>query len=251
MKAVVYCALGIAGSGVVLALALYFYTFGSFGFGNQEAFALFGDFMGGLLNPILGFATILILLRSLWLQNEEMKATRKELEYTRNEMAATRQVHTNDLELQSRNHLRPQLEAVFKESKTEFNGAWNTPQPLFNVLSNGLESSSFHEIRLKMKKISGSSLYDAWERPQNRYAAYQIRRLFSALLQSAVALVEYSDTSLETDEVRRILVDARQRMIDLDLQDEVRLTEELGILDAAIMDRKGKVFPKFHQAINS
>ncbi len=251
MKMVVYSALGIAGAGVVFAVALYFYAFGSLGFGNQEAFALFGDFIGGLLNPILGFATILILLRSLWLQNEEMKATRKELEYTRNEMAATRQVHANELELQARNHLRPQMRSIFAGCHDSFEQAWDKLQLFSGPIESRSGMSSFSILHSSKVEDPTQNFFGFWDEEFNRVAAYEMRTLFSALWRSAVALVEYSDTSLETDEVRHIFAGARQRMLDLDLQDEARLERELQVLEETIAHRQGRSFPVVHQAVRT
>jgi uncharacterized membrane protein len=49
----------------------YFYFF-SGPIGNQENFAQFGDFMGGVLNPIFSFLTIFLLVGSLALQRQEL-----------------------------------------------------------------------------------------------------------------------------------------------------------------------------------
>lgn len=47
--------------------------------GNQELFGQFGDYLGGVLNPIIGFATIVLLVVSLTLQMKELTLTRKEM----------------------------------------------------------------------------------------------------------------------------------------------------------------------------
>lgn len=60
-------------------LILYFARFNS-GFGDQAAFGEFGDFVGGALNPILGFATIWLLLKSISFQIVEFSLTRNEIE---------------------------------------------------------------------------------------------------------------------------------------------------------------------------
>jgi len=62
----------------VSMLIIYFLNFNS-GFGNQGDFGTFGDFFGGILNPLLTFFTILLLLRQLNYQRDELKATRDEL----------------------------------------------------------------------------------------------------------------------------------------------------------------------------
>ncbi|MCC4834490.1 hypothetical protein LMH66_17730 [Shewanella sp. 10N.7] len=54
---------------------------------TQETFAQFGDFVGGTLNPILGFATIGLLVWSVQIQLSELRLTRQELKASRIEAA--------------------------------------------------------------------------------------------------------------------------------------------------------------------
>jgi len=49
---------------------------------------LFGDFMGGTLNPILAFLSLIALLITIRIQSNELKATRQELELTRSTIEA-------------------------------------------------------------------------------------------------------------------------------------------------------------------
>ena len=72
-----YVAIPIA----ILMLATYFGNFHG-DFGDQSDFGAFGDFFGGILNPMLTFLTILLLLRQLRLQRSELNATAKELRAT-------------------------------------------------------------------------------------------------------------------------------------------------------------------------
>lgn len=51
--------------------------------GNKNDFGSFGDFVGGVLNPILSFFTIILLLISLSIQRSELRATTKTLEQTK------------------------------------------------------------------------------------------------------------------------------------------------------------------------
>ncbi|UML94871.1 hypothetical protein [Shewanella xiamenensis] len=72
----------VLGSIAVLLLGVYFYHFWyklDFKLGNQGDFGAFGDFLGGVLNPILGFATVLLLVLSLRVQAKELSLSRDEL----------------------------------------------------------------------------------------------------------------------------------------------------------------------------
>lgn len=258
MKNVIRWALGIAASGLLFVLIFYFWRFGSSGIGDQEAFALFGDFMGGVLNPILGFATILILLRSLWLQNEEMQATRKELEDTRNEMILTRQIHANDLELQARNHLQPRFEKSFYERYSQFDSVWKKPQNFLDLENGASMQTTFAGINLMrhgprhfnpgFSLRQRENLYSYWEDSSNQAAVFEIRHIFYMLWQTAVSLIGYSDTSIETDEIKYLFAAASSKMKDLDLVTEDYKNNLQRKIDNEINARKEKDFPLFHQA---
>jgi uncharacterized membrane protein len=78
----------------VVALLVVGFYFGRFRgeLGNQEVFAQFGDYFGGVLNPMLGFATVALLIYSIRLQAKELRNTTEELRLTREEMEdATRE----------------------------------------------------------------------------------------------------------------------------------------------------------------
>ncbi|MFT5719646.1 MAG: putative membrane protein [Oleiphilaceae bacterium] len=70
-------------------LAMYFTNFND-AWGNQADFGAFGDFLGGVLNPVLGFATVGLLIWSLKLQMNELSLTRQELAETKEETALSR-----------------------------------------------------------------------------------------------------------------------------------------------------------------
>ncbi|NLQ23416.1 hypothetical protein HGO26_11085 [Shewanella sp. S-1] len=76
----------------VIACCLLIFYFANFNEGvpNQEKFGQFGDYLGGVLNPVLGFATVGLLIWSLRMQREELALTRKELEETKKEIALSR-----------------------------------------------------------------------------------------------------------------------------------------------------------------
>ncbi|MDR8523467.1 hypothetical protein [Shewanella fidelis] len=69
---------------------LYFMNFNG-GWGNQADFGAFGDFLGGVLNPILGFATVGLLIWSLKMQMNELALSREQLSLTRQELKETKE----------------------------------------------------------------------------------------------------------------------------------------------------------------
>lgn len=63
----------------------YFLNFSVLGHFSQESFAQFGDYVGGLVNPVLSFLTILLLIKSIRIQNEELRLTREEMKIANEE----------------------------------------------------------------------------------------------------------------------------------------------------------------------
>lgn len=78
MKRVVYAFFGIILLFIFTVLAVYFSNFSS-EFGDQMIFGAFGDYMGGILNPVLSFFTICLLIISIHIQRVELVLTREEL----------------------------------------------------------------------------------------------------------------------------------------------------------------------------
>lgn len=76
----------------------------------------FGDYLGGTLNPILSFLSLIALLTTIVLQSKELELTRNELELTRDELkrSAEAQEATKDvLYKQSETLKKQQFESTF------------------------------------------------------------------------------------------------------------------------------------------
>lgn len=58
---------------------MYRYTFGGDLLQKQDAWGQFGDFIGGILNPVVGLITLLLLVRTLELQRKELQEQRQEI----------------------------------------------------------------------------------------------------------------------------------------------------------------------------
>lgn len=76
-----------------VAFGLLIFYFANFhdGVPDQEKLGQFGDYLGGVLNPVLGFVTVGLLIWSLRIQREELALTRQELAETKEETALSRQ----------------------------------------------------------------------------------------------------------------------------------------------------------------
>lgn len=78
--------------------------------GSPEHWGQLGDYFGGVLNPILGFTTIFILIATMGIQSEQLKASKEELFLTREELkraaeAAIRQTRHFEREAKLKEYL--------------------------------------------------------------------------------------------------------------------------------------------------
>jgi uncharacterized membrane protein len=84
-------------AGVVLYQ--YFSNFGGAKSSSQEVWGQFGDFVGGTLNPILGFVSVLVLVATLGLQRKELSEARETAKENNNILAEQLKVmHAQSLE---------------------------------------------------------------------------------------------------------------------------------------------------------
>jgi hypothetical protein len=111
--------LWIIGAVVVFIVGVfmhYYFHFNVDSNSDQQNWGTFGDYIGGTLNPILSFLSLMALLGTIVLQSKELKLTRKELKQTRQELSrsAKAQKATKEiLDKQSETLERQQFESTF------------------------------------------------------------------------------------------------------------------------------------------
>ncbi|QSX28721.1 hypothetical protein JYB88_10530 [Shewanella cyperi] len=172
-------------------LALYFRQFNG-PLGNQGDFGTFGDFFGGVLNPILGFATVGLLIWSLKVQIHELNATREEIARTAEETSLSRmsmQAQVDHLRQEAnlneiRNVITTQLDIIKNLSATEIFSIYNTRVTFDNVLN--CDSSAMSYISQIKIKLNSTEL-----NPVNMIA----RAIEIQLLQLASMSIAYSINS--------------------------------------------------------
>lgn len=84
----------LVGSAIVLVVSVFAAYFLAFNNGisvNQEVWGQFGDFVGGTLNPILSFLSLLALVFTVTLQVHQLDIARAELKNSQSELLATRE----------------------------------------------------------------------------------------------------------------------------------------------------------------
>jgi uncharacterized membrane protein len=104
----------IACSVVALGTTFFaYFTQFSGGFSSrQDVWGQFGDFVGGVLNPILSFLALIALVLTVVLQSRQLEYARKELDNSREELAATR------IELKRSANAQHQTAAALVEQST-------------------------------------------------------------------------------------------------------------------------------------
>lgn len=80
------------------AVGLYVYFFGAELSNKQEVWGQFGDYLGGTVNPWLGFLTLLSVLYTLHLQRELLNDSKAQAMSAKEESAATRRYVAKQLE---------------------------------------------------------------------------------------------------------------------------------------------------------
>lgn len=79
---VFFCVLGFA----FLALVFYFVNFHG-DFADHDKWGQFGDFLGGVLNPAIGMATVYLVLVSIRMQKKELRFALKEMKNSNSALA--------------------------------------------------------------------------------------------------------------------------------------------------------------------
>lgn len=64
---------------MVIVVALYFYQFNTIFNGQQDAWGQFGDYIGGILNPLFSFTALCALLYTIKLQSKELHESTEQL----------------------------------------------------------------------------------------------------------------------------------------------------------------------------
>jgi uncharacterized membrane protein len=117
---------------------------------DQSVWGTFGDFLGGTLNPILSFLSLLALLFTIVLQNKELQETRKELRQSREaqeEQTKSFQAQLKLLEQKEKRDLTFQILERWTSStmRTHRLNAWNYLEDKFEGRSITLNLDEFRD----------------------------------------------------------------------------------------------------------
>ncbi|NDW20006.1 hypothetical protein [Alteromonas hispanica] len=104
-KVLIWIAIGF----FVFSIVIYGVRFWGYQWGETEQFSQFGDFLGGTLNPLLSFITILLLVLSIRYQLEELRLTRFEIGKQLEEQQANNDIQLKIAELNEKSLILPAL----------------------------------------------------------------------------------------------------------------------------------------------
>ncbi len=101
---------------MVIVFLVYILMFAGKLSDNQTIWGQFGDYFGGVLNPILSFFALIALLFTIKLQSEQLKKSSEELELSTKELKLTREQleRSADFQKEQSETLKKQLEAQNK-----------------------------------------------------------------------------------------------------------------------------------------
>jgi len=90
----------------IIVFGFYIYDFGELPRSdNNAAWGAFGDYIGGLLNPIIAFFALIALLLAIYIQKVELKAAREQLTETNQVMKDTRTHYENEAKKSELNNI--------------------------------------------------------------------------------------------------------------------------------------------------
>lgn len=93
------------------------YVYAIYNLEKMSTYGTLGDFIGGVLNPILTFLTFFLIVLSIFLQKKELGLTRIDLELSRDEMSRS----ANALELQIQASQQQRFDDTFFEMLKFYN----------------------------------------------------------------------------------------------------------------------------------
>ncbi len=104
---------------IIPILVIVFFVIINRGDLTSSDLGTFGDFIGGVANPIFGFLSFIALLYTIVLQSKELELTRKELEETKKEIQRSAEAQ----ELSSKVFQQQQFDSTFFSLLEQINGS--------------------------------------------------------------------------------------------------------------------------------
>lgn len=119
---------------------------------NREGYGAWGDFIGGILNPILSFLTFMGLLITIILQQKELKEAREE--FKRQSTALEKQ--QNEMEIQSFDNKFFQLLEVFHRVRLEV-----------------IKNNTFKELKEKLEQYIEQDYKENYDKGREKFSFFK------------------------------------------------------------------------------
>lgn len=177
---------------ILVVSGTYIFNFYNYDFSkNPEQWGQLGDYFGGFLNPIFGFTTIFILIATIGIQNEQLKASREELSLTREELkraaeAATRQASHFEREAKLSEYLVLIDKLVVRINKNFNENRLENQRSLHGFVSNHLDTKNSSYV---------SSVLEFWKTQNASTTKRIVWWINSDLKRLAVLISEYENVS--------------------------------------------------------
>ncbi len=189
---------------MVVIFGRYYFNFNGDLSTDRTVWGTFGDYIGGTLNPILSFLSLIALLTTIVLQSKELELTRNELELTRDELkrSASAQEDTKKiLDKQSETLARQQFESTFFSMLDQHN------KVLESLTSSrvGKRGTAVSEV---IEKVSGShslnlDIANRTLKSENHLCGHYFRVLYQLLKFVYINIPDSTITRLfEADEIK-------------------------------------------------
>lgn len=179
---------------------------------KTESAGQFGDFVGGLTNPIMAFLALIAVVSTIRIQVKELKATREELRLTKEELASSRTAQ----EALAKTSAKQNFEDTFFRLMTHFHDANNNDDGLTPLHTNDLWTSVAANIREysitnaetlwnEMETWGGGNFRESIERVVTRFTVI-VRLIDQANLDAPELYEEILANSLDGSTLEMLLV---------------------------------------------
>lgn len=164
--------------------------------GGSAEWGAFGDFVGGIANPLLGFVTIWLLVSSLRLQARELKESTEAVRQSAKELGMTREIHGNQKTLQLRDGVRPQIIDEYQKRIAGCELLLRHRIHRNSTLRNSINNNNNFRRELKATNIGVNEQELDYAEEQYNEKLDEYFSHIDSLVSCAAALIEISDTDI-------------------------------------------------------
>ena len=229
---------------LIVVPGYYFSVFPSFSEYTIEGFGQFGDFFGGVLNPLLSFSVIVLLIfslsqqndiirqqnkiieqqeRSINIQSNELADSNEQLRLSRLEMKGANLIHAEKIKIQTRDVIKKDVESHCMAVLNDLEGSFESITPINASTrdSSQIVNYSLSKVckELKEQKTTGKKPYPTegqdclyYHNENYELAEENIEKFQENLkyfLDAAIARIEFIDASvllnLQTSKIEKYL----------------------------------------------